>query len=208
MKMKTKKIEKSSRDASKTRQILLEAANAEFYRKGFQAASLDNILDSAGVTKGALYYHFENKLELGYAVVEEIIKPQLQKTWIEPVETADNPITALIELLAYYKENASSMRCQHGCPLNNLAQEMSPVDDEFRVKLLGVFDEWQARLSTTFEKGKKNGQISSSVNSDNAAAFVVAVIEGVSGLAKSSQNATIYSRVGHEFVRYLESLRQ
>ena len=47
--------------------------------RGFQSASLDTILASAGVTKGALYYHFNSKEALGYAVVEEIIAPDVPR---------------------------------------------------------------------------------------------------------------------------------
>ena len=68
----------SKRNPEQTRQALLEAAFEEIYRVGFQAASLDRILDRAGVTKGALYHHFKNKLELGYAVLEEVVRPTMR----------------------------------------------------------------------------------------------------------------------------------
>src|SRR6202044_3625075 len=66
------------RDPERTRERLLRAASREIYRSGFQSASLDRILVSAGVTKGALYHHFENKEALGYAVVEEVISPDVR----------------------------------------------------------------------------------------------------------------------------------
>jgi AcrR family transcriptional regulator len=63
------------RDAGRTRERLLQAASREIYRAGFQSASLDTILAAAGVTKGALYYHFDSKEALGYAVVDESSPP-------------------------------------------------------------------------------------------------------------------------------------
>jgi AcrR family transcriptional regulator len=42
-------------------------------RSGFRSADLDAILAAAGVTRGALYYHSDNKKALGYAVVDEVI---------------------------------------------------------------------------------------------------------------------------------------
>ena len=59
------------RDPERTRERLLQAAFREVYSSGFQSAGLDTILASAGVTKGALYYHFKSKEALGYAIVEE-----------------------------------------------------------------------------------------------------------------------------------------
>ena len=59
-----------SRDPERTRVRLLQAAFEEMYRSGYRSADLDAILAAAGVTKGALYYHFDNKESLGYAVVD------------------------------------------------------------------------------------------------------------------------------------------
>jgi TetR/AcrR family transcriptional regulator, transcriptional repressor for nem operon len=52
---------------------LLKAAFKEMHRSGFRSADLDAILAKAGVTKGALYYHFDDKEALGYAVVDEVV---------------------------------------------------------------------------------------------------------------------------------------
>src|SRR5205807_6655839 len=70
------------RDSERTRERLLQAASREIYRSGFQSASLDTILASAGVTKGALYYHFKSKEALGYTVVEEVIAPDVHGKWV------------------------------------------------------------------------------------------------------------------------------
>jgi TetR/AcrR family transcriptional repressor of nem operon len=71
---------------------LLEAAFREIYSNGFRAASLDTILRSSGVTKGALYFHFGSKQRLGYAVVEERVKPLVRERYIAPFKTAMDPI--------------------------------------------------------------------------------------------------------------------
>jgi TetR/AcrR family transcriptional repressor of nem operon len=74
------------RNPERTRDRLLQAAFREVYRSGFQSASLDTILAAAGVTKGALYYHFDSKEALGYAIVEEVIAPDLRGKWLRPLE--------------------------------------------------------------------------------------------------------------------------
>ena len=53
-----------------TRNLLLDAAEEVFARKGFDAAALEDIADSAGYTRGAIYSHFGSKAELFLAVVE------------------------------------------------------------------------------------------------------------------------------------------
>jgi TetR/AcrR family transcriptional regulator, transcriptional repressor for nem operon len=79
---------------------MLQAAFQEMYRSGFRSADLDAILAAAGVTKGALYYHFDNKEALGYAVVDEVIaKSYLHQKWVQPLRNAKNPIDALVRII-------------------------------------------------------------------------------------------------------------
>src|SRR5215472_11816939 len=85
----------TQRNPDLTRKALLQAAFQEIYRAGFQAASLDNILSKAGVTKGALYHHFSSKQELGYAVVDELLREEILDRWVRSLEKAENPIDGL-----------------------------------------------------------------------------------------------------------------
>src|SRR5579859_2692088 len=78
-----------------TRRRILEAAFAELYQHGFQGASLSRIVLAAGTTKGALFHHFDGKLELGHAVLDEIIGPLLLERWLTPLEGAADPIGQL-----------------------------------------------------------------------------------------------------------------
>ena len=61
-----------------TRKAILDAAFHQIYRKGFQGAGLNEIIEKSGLTKGALYHHFKDKKQLSYAVVDETIA---QKVW-------------------------------------------------------------------------------------------------------------------------------
>src|SRR6202140_1355499 len=129
------------RDPERTRERLLHAASREIYRSGFQSASLDTILASAGVTKGALYYHFKSKEALGYAVVEEVIAPDVHSKWVRPLQGVKDPIDALIGAVQRIPIRPEDVR--GGCQLNNLAQEMSPLDAGFRKRLGIIFDAWR-----------------------------------------------------------------
>src|ERR1700691_5957206 len=86
----------TSRNPERTRELLLQAAFQEIYRSGYRSADLDAILAAAGLTKGALYYHFDNKEALGYAVVDEIIASNLHQKWVQPLRDAKDPIDILV----------------------------------------------------------------------------------------------------------------
>jgi AcrR family transcriptional regulator len=118
------------RDPERTRGRLLKAAFKEMHRSGFRSADLDAILAKAGVTKGALYCHFDNKEALGYAVVDEVIASKVHQKWVQPLQNAENPIDVLIRIIQ--SESMKREDVQRGCYLLNLSQEMSGLDEGFR----------------------------------------------------------------------------
>ena len=77
----------------------MQAAFQEIHCSGFRSADLDAILAAAGVTKGALYYHFDNKEALGYAVVDEVTASNLHRKWVQPLRDAKNPIDVLVRII-------------------------------------------------------------------------------------------------------------
>lgn len=190
-----------------TRTALLEAAYHEIYRHGFQAASLERILSAAGVTKGALYHHFKNKREMAYAVIDEIIAPFVERTWITPIQTKGNPIDHLINVTRSASPIEGSDLYLHGCPLGNLALEMASIDDQFRDKVVSLFDHWRSTVQANLEEGKLRGEVHPSIDTRRAADFYVAVIEGIIGLTMTDRNTQTYTSAGGELIRYLESLR-
>lgn len=195
----------AARDPERTRQRLLWSAFQQIYRCGFQGADLDAILEAAGVTKGALYHHFESKDALGRAVIEEVLVRLTHDKWLKPLENVDDPIESLIAIVRSTSLRPADLR--GGCPLNNLAQEMSPLDETFRKRLAKVFGDWQAGIARALEDGKRRGLVRSDVSPREAATFLVAVYEGYLSLAKSSQDVRVLHSGIRKVVGYLESLR-
>ena len=190
-----------------TRQKVLEAAFHEIHRVGFQAASIQNILKETGLTKGALYHHFPNKQALGYAVVDEIIQPLVSFHWIDPLQQGNNPIDALIQAVMQGGEQMTIDDIMSGCPLNNLAQEMSSIDEGFRKRTEGLYLAWRQTIETALEQGKKQGQVNQEVNTEQFAIVFVATLEGCLTMAKSSQSLELLLSCGSGVVALLEGLR-
>jgi TetR/AcrR family transcriptional repressor of nem operon len=194
-----------ARDPVGTRKRLLQAAFHEIYKSGFQSTDLDTILDAAGVTKGALYHHFQNKEALGYAVVDEVITEITREKWLEPLKTSADPISTLIRIFL-----GTSLRAEHvagGCPLNNLAQEMSPLDEGFRKRLAKVFALWHDAIEDALREGQKLGLVRKDIDADETATFLIAAYEGYISLSKNSQDARVLRAGNKGLSRYLETLR-
>ena len=193
------------RDPERTRERLLQAAFREVYRSGFQSAGLDAILAAAGVTKGALYHHFKSKEALGYAVVEEIIAPDLRGKWLRPLLRGKDPINTLIGIVQ--SESVRPEDVRGGCPLNNLAQEMSPLDEGFRKRLAMVFHAWQEGIAAALREGQIQGRVRRDAEPAEAAGLMIAMLEGYVSLAKNSQDAKVMKAGIGNIVGWLRSLR-
>jgi TetR/AcrR family transcriptional regulator, transcriptional repressor for nem operon len=207
--MTRRAVKQRVRNPDSTREKLLHAAFEEIYRRGFQAASLDAILEKAGVTKGALYHHFPDKVALGNAVVDEVVTGFLLQRWgvasLSSVE--DNPIDALQQILRHRAQEVTAREIELGCPLNNLAQEMSPLDQRFRRRVNATFDLWREAFAVALERGRAEGTVRREVDPAKVAAFIVAAIEGSFGLAKSAQSAAMLQSNLEVLNQFLESLR-
>jgi TetR/AcrR family transcriptional repressor of nem operon len=193
------------RDPERTRGRLLKAAFKEMHRSGFRSADLDAILAKAGVTKGALYYHFDDKEALGYAVVDEVITSITREKWVRPLQNAKNPIDTLVSIVQSTSLKPENL--QRGCPLNNLSQEMSPLDAGFRKRTAKVFREWQNAIAVALRGGQKHGVVRSDVNANETATFLIAAYEGYISLTKNSQDARMLQSGQRSVIRHLESLR-
>jgi TetR/AcrR family transcriptional regulator, transcriptional repressor for nem operon len=193
------------RDSGRTRERLLQAASREIYRSGFQSASLDTILAVAGVTKGALYYHFDSKEALGHAVVDEVIAPDVRGKWVRPLQNGKDPIDALIGAVQRIPVRPADVR--GGCQLNNLAQEMSPLDAGFRKRLAIIFDAWREAVASVLREGQAHGSVRRDVEPADAAGLLIAMVEGYGSLAKSAQDPKVMKAGIRNILDWLRSLR-
>ena len=201
-------VARAPRAADSTRERILRTAFREFLRHGFQSGSLNRIVEAAGVTKGALFHHFADKRALGYAVVDEIVEPLLMERWVTRLERAGDPLSAMQEAFRTYVEaDIASGSWLHGCPLNNLAQEMSPLDDGFRARIDALYDRWRSALGTALARGKTAGTVRASASPPAAAALLVASQRGIWGTGKSSQSQTVMRHATDGVCAFLDSLR-
>src|SRR5215470_11899837 len=196
-----------SRDPERTRERLLQAGYREVYRSGFQSASIDMILAAANVTKGALYYHFESKEALGHAIIDEVVATFLRNGWLLPLQRSEDkdPIDALIDIVQ--TKPARPRDLNGGCPLVNLAQEMSQLDEQFRKRLEALFHAWQEGIAMALRRGQSQGTVRRDLVPEETASFLIAMVEGYEVLAKNAQDAKVWNVGIRNIVGWLRSLR-
>ncbi len=194
------------RNPQETRGKLLKTAYEQIHKHGFQGMRVDQVLKQTGLKKGGFYHHFKSKTELGYAVVEEEIKTLLEKMWIEPIMAMDNPVTDIPRMFETLDERATKLMRKHGCPLNNLAQEMSMLDDGFRQRIVANFKLWNDALTAKLDEAKQKKYIRSDVDSAVVSQFVIAVIEGCISIRKVEKTVQISNACVSQLKQYLRGL--
>ena len=86
-------MRRTKEEAQETRNQILDAAEQVFSEKGVSRATLDDIARGAGVTRGAVYWHFKDKADLFAAMLERVVLP-LEDMWQSP-ESAQDPLAQL-----------------------------------------------------------------------------------------------------------------
>jgi TetR/AcrR family transcriptional repressor of nem operon len=192
-------------DAEQTRQNILTVAADEIHQHGYKATSLSVILNRCEISKGALYHHFTSKMELGYAVFEEIYTPMFINVWQTPLAVND-PIEGLCDFLTSMTEQMSCSEVVCGCPLNNLCEEMANVDEGFRLRILSMQEQLNQLIVDALES------ISEELREDLALSqvgyFIVATLNGATSLSKSSRNKALFQQVITELCLYIRALKK
>ncbi|MDB5876343.1 MAG: TetR/AcrR family transcriptional regulator [Ramlibacter sp.] len=187
--------------------MILRKAFELIYIKGFQATSIDDIIATTQVTKGAFYYHFKQKDEMGLAIINEILKPSLIQRFIEPLQGEGDPLEQIYAQMHYMLIEDKFLKPEYGCPVANLTQEMMPWNKLFGKALNELAKKWEKELIAKIDYGKKNGIIRNDINAKQAVIFIISGYWGIRTLGKLANNQGPYRTYLKELKKYLDSMR-
>ena len=193
-----------SKDGRSTRDAVIDAASRLMHVNGYHNTSLDNVLRESGVGKGNFYYYFKSKEDLGYAILDRIVALFIGRT-LEPcfANPDDSPLTQISCFLDRILETQRQRNCVGGCPLGNLAAELSDQHEGFRTRLAGVFSAWRDRLTLALRDAQARGQVGRDCRPESIAQFLVASLEGSILMTKLTKDITVMEECIGEMKRYL-----
>ena len=190
--------------AISTRDRIVQAAMELFWRKGYGSTSIADILDTAKVNSGSLYYFFKGKQELLVAVLEAYrdgIGPRL----LEPAWGAvDDPIEKIFALLAGYRRALADTDCFYGCPIGSLALELHEPDPEVRELLAVNFTNWTEAVRGCLDRGG----IGAAADRQAIAELVLTVMEGGVMQARTHRDIGHFDRAVAQLRAYLDCLQE
>ncbi|MBI3016270.1 MAG: TetR/AcrR family transcriptional regulator [Candidatus Tectomicrobia bacterium] len=161
--------------------ILLEATRL-VQRKGFEGTSICDLMEATGLKKGSLYFHFSDKNELTYAVLEKA-----RTEFLEFLDSSLTGRTAGESLDNFFKKVLGKHRSTKfvgGCIFGNSALEMSDKDKQVAVFIDRVFGEWIERVRVAVRSAQSSGQIRCDLSAEAMARHIVMTIEGGIMLAR------------------------
>ncbi|ALT00232.1 TetR family transcriptional regulator [Lacimicrobium alkaliphilum] len=175
-------VRRTKAEAEATRATILDAAERQFFEQGVSRTTLDKIARAAGVTRGAVYWHFDNKSDLFSAMLERIRLPfRMMLSEMDEVAGADSLQSVrdiMIRSLQIVGESEQHRRvlsivfhrCEYIDELNPAVHEQEKLDMEV-----------QQTLERAFERARQSGQLNPDVSPGLAASALHAYISGLIG---------------------------
>ena len=164
-------VKTTLKKADRTRQQLLEAALRVIGRKGFAAATVDEIVREAGVSKGVAYYHFKNKESL----VENIIAQEIatiEDLLKDVVDREGDPMRALVSMLQAFAEHLFDHQDLARLLSTEIWRGGRAWSQQMRSGLQSVID----MVAQELQRGKEMGTVREEVDSTFAAASIVGMV--------------------------------
>lgn len=173
-------VRRTKVEAQETRNRLLDTAEYVFNERGVSRTSLAEIAEAAGVTRGAIYWHFDNKLDLFDAMMQRVTLPMEQLTEAITDKNLADPLSAIREhagaILKSIGGNPQIQRVfdimSHKC---EYVDEMAPL----KGRHLEGRGECITQIETGFRNAIRKGQLPKTVNARQAAIGLHALIDGL-----------------------------
>jgi len=182
-----------------TRNRIVMTAMELFWEKGFNSTSIADILSRSQVHSGSLYHFFPGKQDV-LAAVLEFYRDGIEEWLLKPNWTGvDDPIERVFALLAGYRLQLVTTDCTYGCPIGNLALEISEPDPRIRELLAVNFANWTSAIEQCLISAGEH--LPRNIDRRALAEFTLTVMEG------AVMQARTYRDIAH-FDRNVAVLRQ
>ncbi len=182
---------------------LIEATFQEVFSKGYNKASLSDILKKANTKKGSMYHYFPSKKNMVLTMIEEKIENRLKIKW----EVLENKNKDILDCFIAILKDTSSWDLTSGCPLGNLLQEFLNEDEEFQQLLNKILDKWQTQFINILQKAKDNNELKEDINIEELAIFLISLIQGALLLTKKYPTNKLFIASMNQVVSYINFLR-
>jgi AcrR family transcriptional regulator len=185
-----------------TAERLIQSTRELLWERGYVGTSPKNILERAGVGQGSMYHHFRGKVDLGHAAIDRTaheLRSQVAKQF-------DTPDPAVDRISAYLRRERDVLR---GCPIGGLTQDPDVMaDPTLRQPVMETFLFLGELLAGVLTEGIERGELDETLDPDDTAAMIIAVMQGGYVLARATNDATRFDRAMAAVLALLDRARK
>lgn len=185
-----------------TRQKLIDATYEEIYSHGYQGSALADILANAGVHKGSMYHFFPNKKEMALCAINEKMGERFDNVYRGIAHQEAPYLPRLYALI----RDTSRRDFKRGCPIANLVQEMSNIDEDFNRTMKEMYAQFRLSIKAIFDQAIESGELKE-CDTAKLALFTTSALEGAILAAKASGEPQDYIDAVECLIGYIESFR-
>ncbi len=192
--------------AERTRQMIIDRAANLFNQRGYAGTSMQDIMESTGLTKGGLYGNFKSKEEIAVAAFEHavaVVKYQVGKR----THVINNSLDKLKAVVYFYKEHLFDPPVAGGCPILNTSIEADDNNPVLREKVVAALKYWQERIAITIRKGIEAGEIQPNADIDHFSSVFISTLEGGIMLSRVYKNQQPFEAVSAQLLRMIDDLK-
>lgn len=173
-------VRKTKEEALETRNHLLDAAEDVFHRAGYARTTLEAVAEAAGLTRGAIYWHFKNKSDLFSAMCERVRLPMEELAASGVSRDNDDPLGHLRKVCVFFLTQAATEPHLRKVTdiLFSKCEFVDPADPAY-VRQQEAFLNGRTRLTGLLEQAVKKGQLAPDVDTRLAAITFHGAIDGI-----------------------------
>lgn len=172
-------VRRTREEALETRSLILDTAEQAFLKKGVSGTSLDDIAAAAGVTRGAIYWHFKNKADLFDALMQRVSLPMEDMVARAGGDLEDPLGYVRTCALAWIERLAIDPQCQRMQEICHYKVEYVDEMEQLRARHIDCSTNALALVERGMRSAAKKGLLLSSVDPRLAAVGLHALVVGL-----------------------------
>lgn len=173
----------------------LSSAMSAFWRHGYDATSMEDLMDCMGIGRASIYNAFGNKRALFLAALEHYVS---NGGALQGVRLPDSPRLAIVTAFRTIVERAVTGESCDGCLVVNTALELAPHDDEIAQIVNGIFVQQEALFRTYLEQAMACGEVPQTLDPSRTAQTLLALSIAVLVLARSRPDEPLLRSIEHQ----------
>ncbi|WP_447008058.1 TetR/AcrR family transcriptional regulator [Saccharothrix isguenensis] len=163
--------------------VAVRAAMELFWRKGYEATSMQDLVDHLGIGRGSIYGTFGSKYEL-YLLALDRYAEQTDHDVLEQFSRGGPALPAVRALVRSFAEHALSDTERRGCLVTNTAVECLPGDAALTRRVQSSLDGLETAIAGALVRARSQGELAEDKNPRTLARLIVTLVQGLKVLSK------------------------